>query len=96
MKDKYKLLILDLDGTLTNSEKKVSKRTKEALFEAMDSGVKVVLASGRPAFGIRPVADALELEERGGYILAYNGGRIIDAKSKQVLYKQVKIGRAHV
>lgn len=89
MKDKYKLLILDLDGTLTNSEKKVSKRTKEALFEAMDSGVKVVLASGRPTFGIRPVADALELEERGGYILAYNGGRIIDAKSKQVLYKQV-------
>lgn len=36
----------------------------------------VILASGRPLFGITPIADELELDKRGGYILAYNGGEI--------------------
>ena len=41
-------------------------------------GVKVILASGRPLFGITPIADELKLADKGGYILAYNGGEIVD------------------
>lgn len=81
----YTLLALDLDGTLTDDNKRITPRTKEALFKAMDRGVKIILASGRPDIGIAPVADELGLYGRGGYILAFNGGRIIDCKSGKIL-----------
>ncbi len=68
---KYKALALDLDGTLTNREKKVPVGNKEAIEKAIDAGVKVILASGRPLFGITPIARELELDKKGGYILAY-------------------------
>ena len=74
---KYKALALDLDGTLTNREKKVPVGNKEAIEKAIDAGVKVILASGRPLFGITPIARELELDKKGGYILAYNGGCIL-------------------
>ena len=48
----YKMIVLDLDGTLTNREKKITPRTKEALMEAEKRGILVVLASGRPTQGI--------------------------------------------
>lgn len=86
---KYKVIVLDLDGTLTNSRKQITDRTREALWQAQDRGAKVVLASGRPTYGIAPVADALRLGERGGYILAYNGGEIIDWRTREVLYANV-------
>ena len=41
--------------------------------KAQEKGVKIVLASGRPTYGIMPVAKQLELEEYGGYILSFNG-----------------------
>ena len=78
---KYKALALDLDGTLTNREKKVPAGNKEAIAKAIDAGVKVILASGRPLFGITPIARELELDKKGGYILAYNGGCIVDCKT---------------
>ncbi|HCO28627.1 MAG TPA: Cof-type HAD-IIB family hydrolase, partial [Lachnospiraceae bacterium] len=48
----YRMIVLDLDGTLTNSQKVITERTKKALFEAQERGVKVVLASGRPTYGV--------------------------------------------
>ena len=83
----YQMIALDLDGTLTNSEKKITPGTKQALFDAMDRGVKVVLASGRPDYGIEPVARELELERRGGYVIAFNGARIMDCANGAVLYQ---------
>lgn len=82
---KYKALALDLDGTLTDSEKKVPQGNKEAIARAIDAGVKIILASGRPVFGIIPVAKELELDKKGGYILAYNGGCILDCKTGEQL-----------
>lgn len=84
----YKLLALDLDGTLTNSEKRVSAKNKEYIRKAQDKGVKVILASGRPVIGITSVADELELWTRGGYILANNGGHIIDCMTGKDLVKR--------
>ena len=88
-KNNIRLIALDLDGTLTNSEKIVTERTKAALKKAMDRGVKVVLASGRLPQGIEFIARELEMQERGGYILAYNGGYIADAKSGEVLHRRL-------
>lgn len=80
------IISLDLDGTLTNSEKKVTPRTRQALLDAEANGAVLVLASGRPTYGIVPVAECLEMEKRGGYILSYNGGQIVDWKSKELIY----------
>ena len=79
---KYKALALDLDGTLTNKDKKVSKENKIAIEKAIEKGVQVVLASGRPLFGIEPIAKELELEKKGGYILAFNSGNIIEYQTE--------------
>ena len=84
----YRIIALDLDGTLTNHHKVVTPKTKEALMKAQAEGVIIVLASGRPTYGIAPIAQELRLDMGGGYILAYNGGKIVDWKSKQVLYSK--------
>ena len=54
---KYKLLVLDLDGTLTNQKKEVTEHTRRTLIEAQERGVKIVLASGRPTYGVAPLAE---------------------------------------
>ena len=85
---RYKILALDLDGTLTNSEKKITPRTRETLLRAQQQGLKIVLASGRPPFGIKPIADQLELRKYGGYILAFNGGAVIDCATGETLMQR--------
>ena len=84
----YKLIALDLDGTLTNSEKRITPRTKAALMEAQKRGVRLVLASGRPTFGIMPLAKELELARYGGFILAFNGGKIVDCKTGKTVFEK--------
>ena len=59
----YKLLVLDLDGTLTNPKKEITEHTKNTLVKAQQQGVKIVLASGRPTYGIAPLANQLQLDE---------------------------------
>ena len=85
---RYKMIVLDLDGTLTNDKKEITPRTKEALMQAQTAGVHIVLASGRPTYGIVPLAEELKLKENGGFILAFNGGKIIDCTNNEVLFEQ--------
>ena len=84
---KYKILVLDLDGTLTNKKKEITAYTRETLIRAQEAGVKIVLASGRPTYGIVPLAEELRLGDFEGYILSYNGGQIIDWKTKKMMYE---------
>lgn len=84
----YQLLALDLDGTLTNSKKEVSEPTIKALIQIQEQGKKVVLASGRPTKGVVPLAEKLHLKDYGSYILSFNGGRITDCRTGQVIYNK--------
>lgn len=84
----FRAIALDLDGTLTNHDKVVTPRTRQALLKAQEQGAIIILASGRPTYGIVPVAECLELEKRGGYILSYNGGNIVNAKTGEKLFSQ--------
>lgn len=86
---KYKIIALDLDGTLTRSDKKISPHTREVLIEAQEKGTKVVLASGRPTNGMSFLADELKMDMFGGTVLAFNGGEIIDWQSKEVINQVV-------
>ncbi|MBQ8558366.1 MAG: HAD family phosphatase [Tyzzerella sp.] len=84
----YEMLVLDLDGTLTNSEKKITPPTKQALIEIQQQGKKVVLASGRPTPGVLPLAKELNLQDYGSFILSYNGGRIINCATNEIIYNK--------
>ena len=85
---KYKIIVLDLDGTLTNSNKEITPKTKKGLMDIQKKGYKVVLASGRPTPGVVGLAKELELEKYNGYILSYNGARIIDCNTGNVIYQK--------
>ena len=86
-KDK-KVLVLDLDGTLTNSQKEITDKTLEAVFRMQEYGHKVVIATGRPTPGALPIAKKLKLEKFGGFIASFNGGQITDCGSGEVIYQQ--------
>lgn len=84
----YQILVLDLDGTLTNSKKEITPTTLNALIGIQKKGKKVVLASGRPTKGVLPLADELCLAEFGSYILSFNGAQITDCRSHSVIYNR--------
>lgn len=85
---KYKLLVLDVDGTILNDEREISKRTLADLLKVQQMGVRIVLASGRPTYGLMPLAKTLELGNYGGFILSYNGCQIINAQNGEILFER--------
>jgi len=81
----YKIIALDMDGTLLNEEKIVSDKTKEALKKAIEKGVKVVLASGRPIEGLKRYLEELNLMKEDQYVLSYNGCLVQETKSGKII-----------
>ena len=85
---KYKLLALDIDGTLVRNDRTISDTTRQTLLLAQQQGTRIVIASGRPAFGIAPLADQLQLARYGGFVLSYNGAEIFDWQSGEAIYQK--------
>lgn len=85
---KTKALVMDIDGTLTNSRKKITPATGRAIRTILERGHKVVLASGRPTFGMRRYAEELELDRFGGYLLSHNGARAMDYQTGKVIFQK--------
>ncbi|MCR5757102.1 MAG: Cof-type HAD-IIB family hydrolase [Selenomonas sp.] len=83
---RYKMIALDLDGTLDNDDKIITPRTREALMAVQEQGVVVALVSGRQAPGLQREADALHLEDYNGLRISYNGGRIQEAATGKILF----------
>lgn len=83
----FKLLALDIDGTLTNSQKAITPATLQAIEKAERAGVKIILATGRPTYGVAPIAEKLGMGNKEGYVLSFNGGKITEWHSKKVLYE---------
>ena len=71
-----------------NDEKEITTRTQAALLKAQQMGVHVVLASGRSTNGVQPLAEALELNHYGGFIMSYNGAQIINAQTGELLFEK--------
>ena len=81
----YKLIALDIDGTLLNSEKKITNEVFNSIQEAKKSGAKVVLSTGRPLPGVTPLLDELNLNDDGDYVICFNGAVVQEVKSKKIL-----------
>ncbi|MEG1074449.1 MAG: Cof-type HAD-IIB family hydrolase [Ruthenibacterium sp.] len=84
----YKILFLDIDGTLLNSAGQITPATQQAIATIQRGGIAVVLASGRPYRGMLRFADELDLSARSGYIVSFNGGKIVDLHTGAVIYEQ--------
>lgn len=84
----YQLLVVDVDGTVTNSAKEVTEKTRRAILHLQERGVRVVIASGRAPNGVFPVAQALGLPRFNSYILAFNGAKIISLQTRACVYEE--------
>lgn len=83
-----KVILMDVDGTLANSDKKVTQETREALLKAQDAGVLLVLASGRTDNGLKYYANELNMGEHHGLLICNNGATVLDYQTKEVLFSQ--------
>lgn len=84
----YRLLVLDIDGTVTNSKKEVLEKTRKAIIRLQEKGVRVAIASGRAPKGVFSIAEELELHRFGSYILAFNGAKVINCRTRECIYEK--------
>ncbi len=82
----YKLVAVDLDGTLLTSSRQLSDETIDAVKYAKSKGVKIVLCTGRPLIGIKDLLKKLNLEDPGDYAITFNGALIQDISKNEAIY----------
>jgi Cof subfamily protein (haloacid dehalogenase superfamily) len=83
-KSKIELLALDLDGTLLDDQFRISPRVQQVLRAAVDHGVRVTIATGRPVPVTRPFVEAVGVNAP---VIAMQGGEIYDFATEEMLYK---------
>ena len=79
----YKIIAIDLDGTLLNSYGKISDKNKEILKKAQEKGIEIVLASGRSLTSVKNISNELE---NNHYIICGNGSLIYDLQKDEIIY----------
>ena len=79
----YKLVALDLDGTLLPFRGAISTRTKQAIRRSMDAGIVAVLASGRPFPSLQPYVEELAITAP---VIANQGCQIVLPDTLQMVY----------
>ena len=82
---KYKLLVVDIDGTLLGREGSISAEDREALAKVRRSGIGVSLSTGRAAQGCRAIIDQLALD---GYHIFFDGALVSNPNQSQEVYVQ--------
>ncbi len=81
----YKLLAIDMDGTLLNSRETISERTKDAIDQCSKKNIKVVITTGRPIQGVMKYYNLVNVDD---LVITYNGAKIYDVKEKTTLFSQ--------
>ena len=81
----YKLIAIDLDGTMLNSYGMVTENTKQVIKNTINKGTEVIIASGRPIDSIKTIAKEIGSEN---YFIAGNGALIYDIKKDEIIYEK--------
>ena len=81
----YKLVAVDLDGTLLNSYGEVTEYTKEVIKKVQQKGLKFIIASGRPMDSIKSISKDIEADK---YFIAGNGAIIYDTQKQEIIYEK--------
>lgn len=80
----YKLIAIDLDGTLLNSYGVITENTKKIIKKVEEQGVNIILASGRPIDSIQAIANEIESKK---YFIAGNGAIVYDIEKNEIIYE---------
>lgn len=83
-----KMIAVDLDGTLLNSESKISKENIDAIKKAREHGIEVVVATGRASFDVQTIFEPTGIKT---WIISANGAVIHDPEGS--LYHSVPLDR---
>lgn len=83
----YKLIALDMDGTLLNEAKEITQENYEAIQAAKANGKQVILATGRPLAGVQRYLEHLDLVSDKDYVVAFNGALVQKTKSGEIISK---------
>lgn len=81
----YRLIAVDMDGTLLNEDKEISDRCQELIKRLRENGKKIVLATGRPFNGVLPYIKLLDLYDKDDYVVTYNGALVQSTNEKHIL-----------
>ena len=82
---KYKLVAMDMDGTLLNSKLSITIDTLFAIKKAMGQGVKFTISTGRPLLGIKKYVEILGIDSP---VITYNGAMVVDPITEKILFKK--------
>src|SRR4051794_6963279 len=82
--DLYKLIAIDIDGTLMNDRKEITKEVNEAIQAAKAKGVKVVICTGRPIVGVQSIIEELKLNDEDDYVITFNGALVQNTYTHEV------------
>ncbi|WP_042146929.1 HAD family hydrolase [Paucisalibacillus sp. EB02] len=95
----YKILFLDIDGTILKPDHTYHPKTKEAIKQIQDQGMEVFLATGRPTHELSELAEDLKINSYIGYngaYAVYQGRNILDAPiKKDIVEDYVRIAKKH-
>ena len=80
----YKLVVVDLDGTMLNSYGEITENTKNTIKKSIDKGTDVVIASGRPIDSIKTIASEIGSKK---YFIAGNGALVYDIQKDKIIYE---------
>ena len=81
----YKIIAVDLDGTMLNKYGTVTEETKQTIKQTIEQGTDVIIASGRPIDSIKTIAKEIE---SNNYFIAGNGALIYDIKKDKIIYEK--------
>lgn len=71
-----KLIAIDMDGTLLNEHSELNPATIQAIHDANEQGIKVVICTGRPLSGVTPFLNQLGIAGEDNYVITFNGSMV--------------------
>ncbi|ANA78657.1 Cof-like hydrolase [Paenibacillus vortex V453] len=80
----YKLVALDVDGTLLNDDHEITEKTRNTVMEAAKQGVEIVLCTGRGPLNSIPFMKSMGL---GGYVISHNGAATVEVETQKIVHQ---------
>lgn len=81
----YKLIALDIDGTVLDKNKSISERTVNTIKKVIEAGVKVTFSTGRPIMGVRKLIRLFNIDVP---VITYNGAAVVHPKTEEILFSR--------